>query len=342
MFLVLSSCREDDANQPVLWQGKTMGTTYTIKFNQAPDGPVLPSQDEVEKILKAINQSMSTYIPDSEISQINNSLKANEVHKISRDFSNVLSFSLRIAKKTDGLFDPTIMPLVRLWGFGPDGKRKVPSDQEVEEAKAKVGYGQVVHNDKESEVMFLKPKMSLDFSASAKGYAVDKISEFLTKRRIVDHMVEIGGEVRTAGKNNGKPWNIAIETPDPNFTKKSIQRVIPLVGLSLATSGNYRNFFTENGKSYAHTMDYRTGRPVKGIVASVTVLSKDSCMDADGWATALMAMGPEKGIEFTKKYSIAAYFIYAPDDNVQEGFKTYESIEFKRILGQQKIAEGKK
>jgi thiamine biosynthesis lipoprotein len=343
-LILFSSCQEVE-NSVVEWKGKTMGTSYMVKFTQAPDGPALPSQQEVDKILKEVNASMSTYIPTSEISKINSDSKKNKPYPISEDFNRVLSFSMNVAKKTEGIFDPTIGPLVNLWGFGPEGIRKVPSEKEISEAKKRVGFQKVAHDTKQMKVMFVEEGMKIDLSASAKGFGVDKIAEFLNKRRIENYMVEIGGEVRTRGKKNGRPWRIAIETPDPDFSKKTIQKVMPLHNLSVATSGNYRNFFLEKGKGYSHTIDFKTGKPVPGIMASVTVVSPNNCMEADGWATALMAMGAEKGIEYTKKYSIAAYFIYAPADSGDmvspEKFQTYESIEFKRIFSNQESDTGK-
>lgn len=343
--LFLIACQPVE-NSIVEWKGKTMGTTYLVKFTQAPDGPALPSQQEVDKILKQVNASMSTYIPTSEISKINADGKKNKPYQLSEDFNRVLEFSMKVAKKTEGIFDPTIGPLVNLWGFGPSGKRKVPSEQAIEETKRRVGFQKVAHDTKQMKVMFVEEGMQLDLSASAKGFGVDKIAEFLNQRRIENYMVEIGGEVRTRGTKNGKPWRIAIETPDPDFSKKTIQKVMPLLNLSVATSGNYRNFFMENGKGYSHTIDFKTGKPVPGIMASVTVVSPNNCMEADGWATALMAMGPEKGIEYTKKYSIAAYFIYAPSDSNDmvspENFKTYESIEYKRLFTAQETVLNKK
>lgn len=339
VFCLLAIGCQDAHESVVQWKGQTMGTTYLVKFTQAPDGPALPAQQEVDAILKAVNAAMSTYIPSSEISKINSDSKANHPYSISADFNHVLRFSLKVAEKTEGVFDPTIGPLVNLWGFGPQGKRKVPSEQAVEQTKAKVGYQKIAHDEQQSKLMFTVAGMKIDLSASAKGFGVDKIAQFLDQRRIANYMVEIGGEVRTKGLNNGRPWRIAIETPDPDFSKKSIQKVLPLSGLSVATSGNYRNFFMENGKGYSHTINYQTGKPVEGIMASVTVVSPEGCMQADAWATALMAMGPIKGIEYTKKYSIAAYFIYAASESDAkvgaEGFKTYQSIEFKRLFAEQ-------
>lgn len=338
VFLLLSvvGCQDSDLQSVVEWKGKTMGTTYLVKFTQAPDGPALPSQQEVDKILLAVNASMSTYIPSSEISKINSNGKKQTLFELSDDFNTVLNFSLDVAVKTEGVFDPTIGPLVNLWGFGPNGERKIPSEEQIINTKKRVGFLKVIHEPKMKKLMFVEDGMQLDFSALAKGFGVDKVAEFLDQRRILNYMVEIGGEVRTRGLNNNEPWRIAIETPDPDFSKKSIQKVLPLNGHSVATSGNYRNFFMQDGKAYAHTIDYRTGKPVEGVMASVTVVSTKNCMEADAWATALMAMGPIKGFQFAKKFSIAAFFVFAPNESDAKvgptGFKTYESSEFKKLF----------
>ena len=269
LFLLLLcslGCQQIE-NSIVEWRGKTMGTTYLVKFTQAPDGPMLPSQQEVDKILKAVNASMSTYIPTSEISKINREGKKNKPYSISEDFNRVLEFSMDMAERTEGVFDPTIEPLVNLWGFGPNGQRQVPSPADISNTKKRVGFQKVAHDSKQMRVMFVEDGMELDFSASAKGFGVDKIAEFLNKRRIANYMVEIGGEIRTRGTKNGKPWQIAIEVPDPDLSKKSIQKIMPLTNISAATSGSYRNFFMQDGKGYSHTINHVTGKPVPGIMA---------------------------------------------------------------------------
>lgn len=288
--------------------GKTMGTTYHVKYVDNGHGikPEAVSND-IEVLLKEVNRQMSTYLKDSEISQFNQK-QDKEWFKISDDFFHVLQFSLNVAKKTKGVFDPTIGPLVNLWGFGPSGERKVPSKEKIAAAREKVGFQKIQLDPSKKSIQKQVEGLYLDLSASAKGFAVDAISQFLRRQGIENHMIEIGGEVRTAGTKYGNPWNIAIESPSTD--SKMVQKVLKLKNQSLATSGSYRNFFESQGKKYSHALDYQTGSPVDHKLISVSVLSPRNCMEADAWATALMVLGPVKGLQLAKELGIAAYFIY--------------------------------
>lgn len=289
-----------------------MGTTYSVKFI-APKGYDLMSlKKATDSRLKEINLAMSTYIPISEISQVNKA-KAGEAKKISSDFSKVLVHALELAKKTDGVFDPTIGPLVNLWGFGPDGQRKVPATEKIEEARKAVGYKKVKFNIESSEVIKENDKTYIDLSASAKGFGVDEVLTLLKSRGLQNAMVEIGGEVRTSGRSLTRPWKIGVESPNPDDLEQKIMKVVKIENFALATSGDYRNFFKSNGKRYSHTINYKTGKPVENTLASVSVIS-DTCMDADAVATALMAMGSEKGYQFAVKNDIKAFFISRAED----------------------------
>ncbi|MGB0452497.1 MAG: FAD:protein FMN transferase [Bacteriovoracaceae bacterium] len=328
ILFVFVGCTGGVQNQLVTWTGQTMGTTYSVKVLTAPDGAVLPGQGDVDKILAQVNQSMSTYIKDSEISLINFSSEPIKEKAVTEGFAHVLDYALELSKSTDGVYDPTIGPLVNLWGFGPSAEKKVPSKEEIEKAKMRVGF-QYVSLDKAARKLTLKKdNMYLDFSSLAKGYGVDLIAEFLLKRRLTDFMVEIGGEVRTSGTNNGRAWRVGIETPDVN--KRSIQKILEINDVAMATSGNYRNFFENAGKRYSHTIDFKTGEPVKFALASVTVLHKESCMKADALATALMAMERSKAMEYAKENNIAALFVY-PKEGTKE-FITKANSSFNQLV----------
>lgn len=319
-FLLFFGCQKEEI-VPFSFTGKTMGTTYSIKYIYEKDlGTEL--QKEVDDRLIEINKAVSTYDPKSEISELNqNNITERKIY-LSTDLFVPLEDAFLMAQKTKGVFDPTIGPLVNLWGFGPEGEKKVPTAEEIEVAKARVGYNKIILDPQDFTIVkkIDTKDIYLDLSATAKGYAVDQIATLLDKKNIKDYMVEIGGELRVAGMKGDQPWKIAVETPDPNAMNKSIQKVLNITNVGMATSGNYRNFFEENGKRFSHTIDFHTGKPVEWIMASVTVLHPTSCMKADTWATALMALGPEKAMEVANKFKIAAYFIYNPTGNVEEKF----------------------
>ncbi len=306
-------------------QGRTMGTTYNIKAVVHQDYIQTTLEEMISKRLIEVNQAMSTYIKDSEISKFNQSL-AGAPMIISADFSYVLSHALEVAKKTDGVFDPTIGPLVNLWGFGPEGERKKPTKEQVEAVKKYVGYEKITLDH--GKLSKTSKEVYLDLSASAKGFGVDAVIDVLKKNNIQNAMVEIGGEVRTMGESLTRPWKIGVEKPVEGSFDQSVVKVVTIKDVALATSGSYRNFFKNEGKSYSHTIDYKSGAPVETSLVSVSVIS-DNCMDADAYATALMAMGTEKAIEFSKKNKLKSYLIYSDPANIGK-FKFFESEEFKK------------
>ncbi len=327
LVILMTSCQKDSGIKMHHLSGRTMGTTYNIKFVAPSDYSTEQLKTDVDDRLKAVNMSMSTYIPTSEISKVNGA-KANQGIEISDDFRFVLSHALNLAKDTEGIFDPTIGPLVNLWGFGPNGKRKVPETAKINEAIKVVGYKKISLDGKSLKKNF--SKTYIDLSASAKGFGVDAITKLLSSRGLKNNMVEIGGEVRTMGKSLSRSWKIGVETPSTSASEKGILKVIQLEGFALATSGSYRNFFKYGDKVYSHTIDYRTGRPVEHTLLSVSVIST-SCMDADAVATALMAMGTEKGFEYAKKNAIKAYFIFR-DPTGQKKFAQKATSEFNKVV----------
>lgn len=323
LFLFLyASCQKADELVISHLQGKTMGTTYNVKIITPADYDTKSLHTKIDERLVQVNQAMSTYIKTSEISRFNQS-KMNEEIIISNDFFKVAKHALDLSVDTGGYFDPTIGPLVNLWGFGPDGQRKVPAKDILEETMKAVGHEKVKVDENKSSLTKLHPKVYLDLSASAKGYGVDAVLELINERGITNVMVEIGGEVRTSGKSLNRDWKIGIESPNPTTPGTNITKVIKVANFALATSGDYRNFFEDQGKRYSHTINFKTGKPIDGLLASVSVIS-DNCMDADAKATALMAMGHELGYEYAKKKGIKAFFIYRNDID----YKTTGSAHF--------------
>jgi len=308
IFITADCSKNPPSAKLISINGKSMGTTFSIKIvddkNLSIDYKSLES--EINEILKEINRQMSTYIEDSEISQFNG-YDSTGWFNISYDFASLLNTALEVSTLSAGAFDVTVGPLVNLWGFGPELKKpEIPGVKELLEAKSKTGYKFIEVRIDTHAVKKDKPEVYLDMSAIAKGYAVDKVAELLSSKKIINYMVEIGGEVRTDGKNNkDDAWKIGIETSD---SPANIQKVISISDYSIATSGDYNNYFEENGIRYSHTIDPRTGMPITHKLASVTVIHT-SCTLADAYATAINVMGPTAGYEFALKENLIIYMI---------------------------------
>lgn len=304
--------------------GMTMGTSFTVKwFSADSDNGALKAR--INSLLAGVNQSMSTYIQDSELSLINQQ-PAGYQTVLSKELAAVLAQALQISSVSDGAFDVTVGPLVNLWGFGPDGRIvKAPTDQEIAALRGRVGYGYLNFNPA-TLALEKTANAYIDLSAIAKGYAVDQIAELLSAAGINSYLVEIGGELRANGvKPDGKHWRIAVEKPD-SATARTVQAVINVKDVAIATSGDYRNYFEENGQRFSHTIDPLTGKPITHRLASVTVLMP-TCAEADALATTLMVMGPERGYEFAVAQGIHALFIVKTDQGFVErqtpGFDQY-------------------
>lgn len=312
MLVAVQNSRAD-AEELNSFTGDTMGTRYRVTVV----GEVSPDlQSKVDTRLAEINSLMSTYDSDSELSRFNQSVST-EWFEVSNETANVVEFALQIAKKTDGAFDPTVGPAVNLWGFGPAGRRmKPPTDAEVERVRQMIGYQNVELRDEPRALRKLKPELYLDLSAVAKGYAVDEISEVLADEGFNSHLVVIGGEIRASGiKPDGAKWKIGIEEPDQ--AGEPVQRSVPLVDLAVSTSGDWRNSFQNDGVRYSHVINPRTGKPVAHNLASVTVFANSS-MEADASSTALMVMGPQRGIEWCDTNHVAALFFIRNDKGLTE------------------------
>ena len=259
---------------------------------------------------------MSTYQPDSELSQFNQSDSTQWV-PISSDLHVVLQEALRVSHLTDGAFDISIGPIVDLWGFGPSARHDtIPSDDEIRTRLDAMGYTHLHLQDNPPAIRKDLPTLSLDLSAIAKGYAVDQVAEYIESLGVRNYLVEIGGELRAHGHNaQGLPWNVAIEQPTP--TTRAIHRVVHLEHEGVATSGDYRNFFEREGVRFSHTMNPKTGRPVTHHLSSVTVIAESS-MKADALATAFLVLGPEAGYELAQQENIASLFITVDAEGFHE------------------------
>ncbi|RCS49516.1 FAD:protein FMN transferase [Bremerella cremea] len=299
-----------------------MGTTYSVRavIKRELPNQLKNLQKEVDSLLAEVNRQMSTYDPQSELSRFNQA-PAEKWVPVSTELLHIIDDAQSISDATKGAFDVTVGPVVNLWKFGPDKDRKhFPTDQEIAEAKKLVGYQQVKTHYELLAVQKSQGNVYVDLSAIAKGYGVDVVFQLLKERGLTDFMVEIGGEVRATGlKPNGEPWQIGIELP----TEKAgeYDEIVGLHDKALATSGDYRNFFMHEGERYSHTINPLTGRPVEHDLASVSVLH-DRCAMADGWATALLVLGPDAGYNLAEQQKLAAFFQIRKEDGTVESKST--------------------
>jgi FAD:protein FMN transferase len=279
-------------DEKVTLTGPTMGTTYRIVYLDAQKRDF---KKEIDSLLSEFNQSLSTYVPDSEISRFN---RGDSIFFDSPFFLRVLEVSKEVHEKTGGAFDPTIGPLVNAWGFGPEGA-EMRDSSEIKELLSLVDFALVEFD--QQQVKKKKSQLYLDFSAIAKGYGVDVVSDWLEAQGVEDMLIEIGGELVARGKNEkGELWRVGVSQPDGEGLANDLYGVIMLENKGMATSGNYRNFYLREGKKYSHTISPFTGFPVEHGLLSTTVVAKD-CMTADAYATAMMVLGTEKSIELQKE-----------------------------------------
>lgn len=316
--LALAAC--SPADKVVSVTGPTMGTSYHISW-RGDGADEAAMQQAIDTRLAEINRSMSTYDPTSELSLINQGktvVDGDGWIKVSDGLEEVLQDSLRIYARSEGLFDVTVGPLVNLWGFGPDASTdSVPDEAALDAAKAKVGFGALTLDAEQNRIRLAAPRY-IDLSAIAKGWGVDDIASLLEKHGHNDYMVEIGGEIRTAGsKPDGEKWRIAIERPASSLQERSVELIIQPGNAAIATSGDYRNYFEQDGVRYSHTINPFTGRPITHKLASVTVVH-EKCAMADGWATALNVAGPEKGMALAEANQLAVFMIVREGDTFIE------------------------
>lgn len=306
---LLISCGEDLKSYKN-YQGSTMGTYYKIKS----DGPTI-DQTEIDALLEAFNQSFSTYIPSSTISQFNQSKDSILIEDSA--FTDFFPFAEGIAKLTEGYFDYTVMPLVNAYGFG---YKKDKQTNNIDSIMEFIGFD-LVHLSKSGYMVKKHENVEIDLSAIAKGYGVDEVSKFLLQKGASNFMIDIGGEVICRGKNDkGEFWKIGIDQPIKNATEREIVQVVELPNKAIATSGNYRNFVESNGVEYVHTVNPKTGEAFQNNILSASVIAGE-CYMADALATSIMAMGFAKADSFLMNNSyIKAYIIFESEDSVKGAY----------------------
>lgn len=331
--LILTSCHENNSQEvqntvgtgslsfSQVIQGETQGTTYTILFADSNNSI---AKTEIDSLLLGFDLELSGYIDSSLLTRWNNN-EIQEIPESNQYFDRCLKQSREVYETTQGYFDPTVFPLIQLWGFFKKDY-KVPSADAIDSVLHFVGLHQVIDN---GNLLSKKdPRLSLDFNAIAQGLAVDVVSDFIQSKGYQNYYVEIGGELFVSGcKPENKPWVLGIDVPDPSNAPGASRQVQKIIGITngkgVATSGDYRKSFTYEGKKFAHAIMPSTGRPVQHNLLSVTVIAKDAAM-ADAYATAFLVMGEGESIGFIQSHpelNLEAYFISSDSvGNFKENF----------------------
>lgn len=324
--LVLMPCSRLSAGARLQVTGATMGTHFAVTIDSPPDTDTEASvRAEITARLTEINAQMSTWDSESEISGFNRS-QSSDWFPVSAEFTTVVQEAKRIHELSGGAFDPTVSPLIDLWGFGKVRRTAVPDQAAIDDALLAVGMHHIELRMAPPALRKKRANVQLNLSAIAKGYAVDAIAELLLASGRCSFVVDIGGETRAGtARASGDPWRIGVESLKSGFSRiQQPPRILPLTESSVATSGNYRNFFEADGTAYSHTINPATGRPVESPPASVSVIHK-SCMTADALATAMMILGRERGIQLAAEqgYSVLFQFTDADDEIAQQGTGTF-------------------
>lgn len=317
-------------------QGETMGTSWSVKLVADAARHLSPLQELIQAQLNIVVAQMSTWEPDSDLSRFNKAA-AGTWHLLPHEFFTVLSHALNIAQASDGAYDPTAGALVNAWGFGPTRRYNeagfvAPTRAALDFVRAQCGW-QRIQIDHTTRRVLQPGNAYIDLSAIAKGYGVDQVARALLQRGFDSFLVEVGGELRGAGvKPDGQPWWVALEHPLPTSSTSdaaasSVETIAALYNLSIATSGDYRRYFEDGAARFSHTIDPRSGEPIRHGLASVTVLHPD-CMAADAWSTALGVMGVEQGLEYANQHDLVALFINRGED----GFEEYLSTSLTALL----------
>ena len=317
LCMVLLACACGDNRREYRLEGRTMGTAYSVLFVLEPGVSLDDVSQAVTSELKAVNDSMSVFDPQSEISRFNAMTAAgtqSEPFAASAAFYAVMAQARDLYVLTGGAWDGTVMPLVNLWGFGPQGANSEPPDaKDIDMLLAGIGFDKIALGP--DRTLVKRDNVSVDLASIAKGYGVDRIVQTLDALGLKSFLVEIGGEVYARGmKLNGKKWRVGINRPDVNALAGEIYAVTELSDRALATSGNYRNFFVADGKTYAHILDPRTGYPVETDVVSVSVVAS-ACAKADGLATAMSVLGVQESLALADADPDVEVFIITREPN---------------------------
>lgn len=315
-FLV-TSCAEPQDVMMRTNEGFALGTTYAIQYEIEDEND--DYKDEIENVFHEVNQSISAYLPTSDISRIN---RGEDDVIIDDYFKIVYNFSREVYEKTDGFFDPSVGALVNAWGFGPEKPINNLNQQQVDSIMLFTGFDKVKVTN-EGKVIKEHPSITFDFNALGKGYAIDLIGKMFDDKGVKNYIIEVGGEILTKGKNTKKvkKWTVAIDSPIQDSDERQYIELITLENKAMATSGNYRKFRVdpETGDHYVHILNAKTGYPMKNNVLSVSVVA-ENCMKADAYATAFMVMPYEKTKELLSKLPDVDAYVVSRDQygNIQK------------------------
>ena len=328
-FLLNFSCSQEK-NYNAKIKGNTMGTYYFIEIIDVPvELKIKNIELEIKNTLKKANKILSNWDKDSEISIINKTDKTTAI-KISDELNEVFKTAKEINAKSNGFFDLTLDPIIELWGFGYKSKQMqvIPKDNQIKNILSSIGQKSFLKMNFDNNELIKKNKdIKINLSSIGKGYGIDLIGKKLDQLGINNYIINIGGDILTKGYNSKKEnWVIGIE--NPNLKEKLIKEIVNLTNKGLATSGDYKNFFTKDGKRYSHIINPKTGKPIMHSTKSVTVIH-DNSMKADGWATALLALGRVDGLKIAEKEKIAVLFIDEIDDKFLK-FKSNQFLNFKQ------------
>lgn len=313
LFVLFFACTPE---RKIELSGEALGTTYSVNYYAKQEKNIKPAFDS---IFNVINQSLSTYLKDSDISKLNDGYDV----ELDEHFQIVFKKSKEIYKNTHGFFDPSIGILVNAYGFGPVKSELVLTQENIDSVMLYVGLDKFSLKDNK----FVKQPQNffLDFNAIAKGYAVDVLADYLESISVHDYFIELGGEIVSSGYNinTKQPWTFGIEKPVDQNRNRELSYAIELKDMALATSGNYRKYRIDSltGKKFVHTINPKTGLAGKSDVLSASVVAKD-CMTADAYATAFMAMGFDEAIEVIKQYELSALLIYVDEQNKIQSYIT--------------------
>ncbi|MEO9532736.1 MAG: FAD:protein FMN transferase [Crocinitomicaceae bacterium] len=329
---------EQETSSTIEFFGNTQGTTFSVFVND----PINLELEEIETTLHNFDLALSTYIPNSIVSHLNDTKSNVFMYRDSFGYFNrCYLLSQEVYRVTEGAFDPTVYPLIDGWGFLKDRSHR-PDSAAVDSLRSLIGFTagyhfnpiQVSDTAVASTIIKNTPNAKLDFNAIAQGIAVDVLAELIESKGGKNYFVEIGGEIRVNGKNkDGNFWNIGIDKPVENSSANDrvIYEIVSIDNRSIATSGSYRKFYEEDGIKYSHTINPKTGYPVTHTLLSATVVA-DNCGLADAMATAMMVMGPDKGMDFVKAHPELNIEVYLMFNNAKHRLETYYTEGFKEMI----------
>lgn len=321
LVISLTACKQNQSPDEITIAGEAFGTTYGVKyFGEIKKAPQI--KKGIDSVITAVNQSLSTYIPKSDISKIN---QGDTTVVVDEMFKDVFTLSRKLNKVTSGYFDPTVGTLRNAYGFGDTEGLKVLDSTTIDSLMQYVGWDKVTLTE-DDKIQKTYPEIYFDFNAVAKGYGVDKVAEYIASKGFDNYLVDIGGEVVASGTNLNKQqqWTVGVENLDSKVENRTATVLVNLSDKAMAGSGNYRKNRVDpiTGKQYVHTLNPLTGSAERSDVLSATIIASD-CATADAWATSCMAMGLEQSKEALKGQEVAAYLVYDGGVFVTEGFDKY-------------------